>query len=128
MSISEQLEILRGLVVLTAADGRITAGERGILEKLASRVGVGSASLQAMIERASGDISMRDDLFHRTMSNPEQVMELLVATARIDGEISEEERELLVHMMGKLNISTDRFSDVYQRGIARADTLRDQRL
>jgi uncharacterized tellurite resistance protein B-like protein len=58
------------------------------------------------------------------MSEPELAMELLVGAARIDGEVSEEERAVLVRVMETLDIPLARFSEIYQRGIQRADALR----
>ena len=123
----EQVELLQAVIVLAAADGMISSSERGMLTSLAARVGVGKASLDAMIERALNDNSVRDELFHRTRSEEERAMELLVAVARLDGEVTEEEREVLVHIMQVLNIPTERFADIYQRGVERADELRKAR-
>lgn len=120
----EQAELLKAVLALAAADGKITRSERGVYEALARRIGVGTVSLNAMVERACREPSAREELFGVGMSDPEHALELLVATARIDGEISEEERELLVHIASALGIEIDRFADVYKSGIARADTLR----
>ena len=123
--IVEQVELLKALIGLAAADGKIASSERGLLVRFAAKVGIGSASLEAMIERALADPSVRDDLFHRTMSNPQLALEMLVATARLDGNISDSERELLIHVRGLLNISMDDFAQIYERGIQKADSLRN---
>ena len=123
--IHEQVELLKALIVVAAADGKISPSERGLLSRFATRVGIGSASLEAMIERAMSDPSVRDDLFHRTMSNPELALEMLVATARLDGNITSTEREVLIHVRGLLEIPMDDFAQVYDRGIQRADSLRN---
>ncbi|GJM23603.1 MAG: hypothetical protein DHS20C16_00180 [Phycisphaerae bacterium] len=125
--IHEQIELLKALIALSAADGKISASERGLLCSFAGRIGIGSASLEAMIERAMSDPSARDDLFHRTMSNPQLALEMLVATARLDGNITTSERDVLIHVRGLLEISMDDFAEVYERGIQRADTLRKAR-
>ena len=123
-SIHEQVELLKAAIVLAAADKVITASEQGLLEALAARIGVGKVSLDAMIERALSDPSTHEELFRRTMSDPETAMELLIAAARIDGEVENSEREVLVKIMQKLDIPVDRFSVLYERGIQRADALR----
>ncbi len=123
--IHEQVELLKALIALSAADGKISSSEQGLLNRFANRVGIGSASLEAMIERALADPSVRDDLFHRTMSNPQLALEMLVATARLDGNITDTERDLLAHVRGILDISMDDFDQVYERGIQRADALRN---
>lgn len=54
-------------------------------------------------------------------------LELLVAQARIDGQISDEERSLLVRIAGSLKITGEDFSAVYEAGIRRADEIRRSR-
>lgn len=123
-SIHEQVELLKAAIVLAAADQVISPSERGLLTALAGRIGVGKVSLDAMIERALSDPAAREELFRRTMSDPEKAMELLVATARLDGEVADAEREVLAQIMQKLGISVERFADLYERGMQRADALR----
>jgi tellurite resistance protein len=122
--VHEQVEVIKAAIVLAVADGKLSAGERGLLEGLAQRVGIGQASLNAMVERAKSSPAAREELFRHQPSDPEQVMELLVATARLDGEIADAERQLLVDIMQRLGIAAERFAAVYQRGVARADALR----
>ena len=50
-----------------------------------------------------------------------------MAEARIDGEISEGEREVLIRLAGRLHISGDEFTALYKAGIARADKIRESR-
>lgn len=124
MKAHEKLEMLKAVLAVAAADGRISASERGVYEALAARVGIGRVSLDAMVMRMAGDPVARHDLFELAMSDPAQAFELLVATARIDGRISDEERELLAHVAAALGIEGERFKTVYQAGIARADAIR----
>lgn len=120
----EQVETIKAAIVLAAADGKISSSERGLLEAFAKRIGIGKASLGAMIDRAITDQTVREEMFHRTMSDPRMTLELLVATARLDGDITTKEREVLIHARELLNIPMDDFAQIYQQGIKRADTLR----
>ncbi len=124
-SIQEQVTMIRALITLAAADGKISSSERGLLSNFAKRIGIGKASLDAMIEKALADPSVRDELFDRTMSNPDLALEMLVATARLDGDITSKERDVLVHVREILDIPMDGFAQIYERGIKRADSLRD---
>ena len=54
-------------------------------------------------------------------------LELLVAEARIDGEIHDDERRVLVEIAGRLGIKGDDFMTVYEAGIERADAIRKGR-
>ena len=124
MMVSEQVEVLRAAIVLAVVDGVVSPSERGLLTSMAGRVGVGRASLDAMIDRAIEDPGTRNELFQRSTAAPETTLELLVAAARLNAEITESEREVLVLFMNKLAIPVDHFSDIYERGIKRADALR----
>jgi tellurite resistance protein len=124
MPSDEEVEVLKALLSVAAADGRIARSERGVFNNLARRIGVDETTLQQMIDKARYDPQAGDHLFKTQVGDPEQAMKLLVATARLDGEISQEERELLVDISTKLDIGPGDFSRVYQAGIAAADTTR----
>ncbi len=123
----EKLELLRAAVAVAAADGEILGCEKGVLEGLAARVGVGWASFEAMVSGAVRGDKPLPDLLIRSPEKARLAMELLVGEARLDGEISKEERELLVHLATRLGITGDDFQAVYQAGLARADRLRQSR-
>ena len=127
MSKLQEKELLQAALVLAAADGKITRAERGVIESLAQRAGVGSISLQAMIDQAVRNPSAREELLRTVQENAERSLKLLVGTARIDGKITTEERELLVQYAASLGLEGDRFEQVYQAGIEAADDLRTRR-
>jgi tellurite resistance protein len=123
----EQIDLLRAALALAYADEKLTRSERGVIEGLAARVGLEGAALQSMIGEARRDDFIADRLYIRSREDAEQAFELLVAQGRIDGEISEEERSLLVRVATSLGIRNDDFERVYSAGIARADQLRRSR-
>jgi tellurite resistance protein len=84
-------------------------------------------SLDAMIEKARREPAAKDELFQLTTSAPAHAFKLLVATARIDGEITDAERELLVVIASVLGITGDRFATLYREAIDQADQLRRNR-
>ena len=103
----EELEILRAAMAVAGADGRITRSEMGVLKGLAARLGVGGASLDAMLEAAREDDSQADSILIRSKERARVALELLVAEARIDGEISAEEREVIVRIAASLDLVGD---------------------
>lgn len=123
----EKLELLKAALAVAAADGEIKRSEMGVVEGLAARVGLGKTSFDAMVAAAqrgdsvAGGISLQDPAMAR------KAFELLVAEARIDGEICEAERRLLVWIGAKLKITGDEFQEIYKAGIARADDVRRRR-
>jgi tellurite resistance protein len=120
----ERLELLKAALEVAAADGAWRRAEMGVREGLAARVGVGRASLEAMIEAAGRGEALGIDLVLRSRENAEKALELLVAQARIDGEIVEPERALLVRIGRRLGIEGDAFQTIYRAGMARADRIR----
>jgi tellurite resistance protein len=119
----EKLELLKAVLAVAAADGEISRAEKGVIEGLADRVGVGSASLEAMLTAARRGDSLAYDVVFKTPEHSRTALELLVAEARIDGEISERERSLIVWIATKLGIKADAFERVYAAGLARADAV-----
>jgi tellurite resistance protein len=123
----DDLTLLRGAFAVALADGELRRSEKGVLQGLAARAGVGKASFDAMFEAAERGEDMGSAAL---MSSPEAAragLELLVAEARIDGEISIEEREVLVRIALDMGIQGDEFQAIYTNGVERADTLRKAR-
>ena len=127
MGSMEEREVLKAAMAVAVADGRITRSEMGVLKGLAARLGVGNASLDAMLEVAREDQSQADNILIRSKERARAALELLVAEARIDGDISFEERDVIVRIASSLDIVGDEFQSVYEAGIARADRIRDSR-
>ena len=123
----EQVELFKAALAIAVADGEVRRAEKGVLEGLALRVGVGRASFDAMLEAARQDEASADNVLIRSKKDARKGLELLVAQARIDGEISESERNLLVRIASRLELTGDEFQSVYQAGIARADKIRRSR-
>ncbi len=127
MGSMEDLELLKAALVVAVADGGIRRSEKGVVQGLAQRVGIGRASLEAMIEAAEQDDSIADNILIGSTATARSALKLLVAQARIDGEVSDEERSVLVRIATTLGITGDEFQAIYQAGIKRADEIRKSR-
>ena len=127
MGTMEDLELLRAAMALALADGEVARSEKGVLQGLAKRIGIGEASFEAMLEAAAHDDSIADNVLIQSKETARSGFELLVAQARIDGQISEEERGVLVRIATALGITDDEFQAAYAAGIKRADTIRKSR-
>ena len=123
----EKQELLKAALAVAVADGQLRRSELGVVMGLAARVGLGQASLEAMTNAAQQDPHFADDALMRSGDSARTAFELLVAEARIDGEISREEREVLTRLAGRLQISGDEFAELYKAGIARAHRIRQSR-
>jgi tellurite resistance protein len=111
-------ELLKAVLVMACVDGRISGREKGLIRALAARAGVGDASLSAMINQVQNDPDAKDRVFKRAVADPEKAMQLLVATANLDGRITEEEREMLVDVSFLLGVSAQKFNAIFQAGMA----------
>lgn len=127
MNDMEQLELLKAALAVAVADGQLKRSELGVVRGLALRVGLGEASLQAMMEAAKQDPHFGNNILMRSSNSARLALELLVAEARIDGEISDEERALLIRLAERLEVSGEEFTELYKAGIARADKIRQSR-
>lgn len=123
----DQLELFKAAIAVAVADGEIRRSEKGVLEGLAARVGVGRASFEAMMEMALRDPTFADNILIRSGKDARKALELLVAQARIDGEISEEEREVIFKIAFRLGLSGDEMQAAYKTGMAQADKIRSSR-
>jgi tellurite resistance protein len=122
----EKLELLRATLAVAAADGELMRSEMGVVEGLAAKVGIGTASFEAMVAAAKrGEAAGRVRI-----SSPDSArtaLHLLVAQARIDGEITDEERAVLLTIGDRLGIKEDEFREIYVKGIQEADEIRRRR-
>lgn len=123
----EQLDLLKAIMAIAVADGEVRRSELGVARGLAERLGIGEASFEAMLEEAQTHDAIADNMFISDQAKAHTAFELLVAQARIDGEISHEERALLVRIAKTLNIDDADFPVIYQAGLSRADRLRKSR-
>ncbi|NLX14911.1 MAG: hypothetical protein GXY44_14850 [Phycisphaerales bacterium] len=79
MNDMERLELLKAALSLAAADGHISKSELGVVLGLAARVGVGKASLEAMLNRAKqGDTSIADQIVMQSPQSARTALELVV--------------------------------------------------
>ena len=127
MSTTEDLELLKAAIAVAMADGELRRSEKGVIEGLALRAGVGRVSFEAMVEAAARGDSIADNILISSKDRAHSALELLVAQARIDGQISDKEREVLVRIATSLGITGDEFQHLYEAGIRRADRLRRER-
>ena len=123
----EDTELLKATIAVALADGQLLRSELGVIKALAQRAGVGETSLKAMIEAAEQDESFADDIMISSREKAQLAVKLLVAEARIDREISEEERRVITRIATSLGITGNEFEQLYLAGIEQADRTRRSR-
>ncbi len=115
----EQVEILRAACCVAGLGHKIKPAEAKIVDRLAKHVGVGKASLDAMIERSEEDSSWHEDQFRVLKTAPQESMSVLFQVALADGELEDEEIVVLRQLATKLGVS----DEVFEQLVAKARDL-----
>jgi hypothetical protein len=115
----QELELLRAACCIAGVDGEINEPEKAVLGALAKRVGVGAASLRAMMELATTDAKFRDDQIGLVHSDPRRSFETLYRMARVDPDVGEAQRSLLTRFGRRLGLSVEEMNEVITRAHAR---------
>ena len=116
MTAMSRVEVLRAACCVAGGDGTVDAKERDYLTRLAEKVGVGKASLEAMIQRSEEEPEFYKQQFRVLKDDPEETIELLFRVAAMDGELEKNEVEMLKLFGLRLEVSSKRFMEI-GRGI-----------
>ena len=113
----QRVEILRASCCIASADGDTSETERLQLEKLAQELGVGDASLQAMIDRAQSDPEFYKVQFGVLRAEPVKSLDTLLETLVANGEIKESELTVLQGLADRLGIDETTFQQRLQEAV-----------
>ena len=108
----EQVEVLRAACCIAGADGEVSQQESAILQQLADQAGVGDASLQAMVDRATSDRNFCDEQFRILKTDARETTTILLQTAVSDGKIGETEAESLKLFAKRLGVTQEIFDEL----------------
>ena len=111
----QKLDILRAACCVAGIDGEANEAQTVVLNRLASEVGVGKASLEAMIARAETDQSFHEEQFKVLKFEPKTTMATLLEVALVDGEISAAETDVLRILAGRLEMDGDLFEELISK-------------
>ena len=109
MEAMRKVEILRAACCVAGIDGEADEKELAVLRELAEEVGVGQASLAAMIERAETDQAFFKEQFRVLKGDPKQTLELLLGIALADGRLGNRESQVLRLLALRLDVDGDQF-------------------
>ena len=127
MASMEDLELLRAAMAVALADGELRRSEMGVIKGLAARTGVGRVSFDAMLGAAESDPSFADSIIIHSPDKARLAVEILVAQAGLDGEISPRERMVIQRIARQLKITDEELGELYEAGVRRTDALRKHR-
>lgn len=112
MTPMQKVDVLRAACCVAGIDGKPNEAERVVIDKLAAEVGVGAASLQAMVDRGATDPSFHEEQFRVLKADPKQAMAALLEVAMADGKVTENEVGVLRALSGKLNVPEEVFEQL----------------
>ena len=104
-----KVQVLRAACCVAGADGLTDPAERKIVEMLAAEVGVGAASLEAMLQRAETEADYVKDQFRVLKANPKETMGTLFSVAVADKSLDDQELVTLQKLAAKLDVSDEQY-------------------
>ena len=122
MTPMQKVEVLRAACCVAGIEGNIQECELPLLQKIAKEVGVGKASLNAMMERAKSDPDFHEEQFQILKSEPQKCMATVLQVAMCDGKVTDGETIVLKSLSEKLNVSDEVFSQL----MSQVSSLMDQ--
>lgn len=119
MTAMAKVEVLRAACCIAGADGNVDENELVLLKRLAAGVGVGFASLNAMVSRAEVEKDFYKKQFEVLKTDAMATMQTLVEVAGADDKLIAEEIEMLRHFAKRLEMDADAFREVTQPLLAK---------
>lgn len=112
MTPMQRVDVLRAACCVAGIDGQPNENEIKVINKLAAEVGVGRASLEAMIERGATDPNFHEEQFRVLNADPQATMAALLEVAMADGSVSDEETRVLRALSSRLSVTEEVFNEL----------------
>ena len=109
MTPTQQIELLRAACCVAGIDKDASEAEMSVIDKLVKQTGVGRASLQAMVDRATSDEEFYKEQFNVLKADPSESMAFLLQVAMADGKLTEGEIHVLANLSQRLDVAADDF-------------------
>ncbi|MHC4948737.1 MAG: TerB family tellurite resistance protein [Planctomycetota bacterium] len=116
----DELEVLRAACCVAALDGDISGTELPLLRRLAERAGVGSTSLEAMMDMAREDAGFFEKQMQFLRGDPDRAIKLLFQVAAADGRVGRPERIVVRYFADRLGMTEERFEQILRAAEKRA--------
>lgn len=114
MTPMQKVEILRAACCVAGIDGNVDDNELTLIAKMAREVGVGKASLAAMVQRASTDPEFHKSQFQILNENPQQCLATVLRVALADGKVTDDESQVLRSLSENLKVPGEVFDELIQ--------------
>ena len=113
MTAMAKVEMLRAACCVAGADGTVDEKERKLINELAAKVGVGLASLEAMVLRAETEPDFYENQFRVLKTDASATMGLMFEVAAQDRNIDPAELKILQHFASRLGMDEAGFRDTF---------------
>jgi len=111
----QKVDVLRAACCVAGADGETDEQEMSLLLKLAADVGVGTASLDAMISRAESDVAFCEEQFRFLKDDPSECVAIMMQVASVNGVVGDQEQQVLQKLANNLGISPAIFTQLLEQ-------------
>ena len=122
-----RVEVLRAACCVAGADGTVDDDERKLIDDLAEKVGVGRASLDAMVLRAETEPDFYENQFRVLKIDPGATMSLMFEVASQNRKIDPNEMAMLQHFAKRLGMDEASFKEVFAATVKNLDTVSRRR-
>ena len=112
MTPMQKVDVLRAACCVAGIEGNIKDSEFRIIDRLADEVGVGKASLDAMIDRGKRDPEFHREQFKVLKADPQESMAILLEVALADGAITDRETSVLRALSEHLEVPANVFEQL----------------
>ncbi len=111
----QKVDLLRAACCVAGCDSETTAAERQLIDRLAKDIGVGAASVNAMIARAQTDPEFHRLQFQVMKKDPSQTMAILLEVAMADGKLTNAEINVLRGLSSNLEVAPAVFDELLSK-------------
>ena len=112
---------MKAVLVAVLADGAVSESEKRLVRRVQQRLGIADHQLAGLVKEVGqgGELSLPTDQKDRRAA-----LELMVATAAIDGQVGEQERDLLERVALRMEITGRQWQELYDQAVAKAQKIR----
>lgn len=119
-----QEAMIKSLVAVAWADGRVDEGEVEVIEALLAAFEIGGEDAVALREYAKTERTIDEiPLTELSASDRRQLLQHAVILSFVDGEQSDSERDILAKLIERLRLPADEASEIMRTAEARAKRL-----
>ena len=111
----QKVDLLRAACCVAGIDGEISPAEKKLIDQLAGEIGVGQASIEAMLDRAKRDPNFYQQQFRILHEDPKKSLVTLIEVAMADKKLAAGEIDVLRGLSKNLQVSDQVFDELIEK-------------